>query len=177
MPTPTISPKQQDYIQALAQQRDWKSTASALALSVAIGEASEGRMDSRVASMLIGELQKCKPLPKQAAVATADDDAVTEAGMYRRAGVIFKVQAAVHGSGRLYAKRLVVESVEGSEDYHVRFEYAPGAVSVLRASDRMTLEEAKEFGALYGTCCVCGRTLTDEVSIAAGIGPVCGGRI
>ena len=38
---------------------------------------------------------------------------------------------------------------------------------------KMSLADAKKFGALYGTCCVCGRTLTDEVSIEAGIGPVC----
>lgn len=41
----------------------------------------------------------------------------------------------------------------------------------------ITLDEAKEFGALYGTCCVCARTLTNEESISQGIGPVCGGRL
>lgn len=34
------------------------------------------------------------------------------------------------------------------------------------------LSDAK-YGSLYGICCVCGRTLTDESSIAAGIGPIC----
>lgn len=50
-----------------------------------------------------------------------------------------------------------------------------GAVRVLREQGgrKMTLEEAEEFGALYGFCCVCGRTLTRESSIEAGIGPVC----
>jgi hypothetical protein len=37
----------------------------------------------------------------------------------------------------------------------------------------MTLDQAKAFGALYGACCNCGKTLTDERSIEAGIGPVC----
>ena len=41
---------------------------------------------------------------------------------------------------------------------------------------RMTLEEAKEFGAIYGICCNCSRRLTDEVSIEEGIGPVCAKR-
>jgi hypothetical protein len=40
----------------------------------------------------------------------------------------------------------------------------------------MTLEDAKEFGRLYGMCCQCGATLTDEKSIEAGIGPVCAGK-
>lgn len=87
-------------------------------------------------------------------------------GMYRRDGVIYKVQRAIHGSGHLYAKRLD----EGS------FEFASGAVSMLRPEDKMTLEQAREYGVLYGTCCVCGRTLTNEESIEAGIGPVCAGK-
>lgn len=87
-------------------------------------------------------------------------------GMYRMDDRIFKVQRAIHGSGNLYAKELV----QGG------FVYAPGIIKRLNESHRMTLEQAKEYGALYGTCCVCGRTLTDEVSIANGIGPVCAGK-
>lgn len=87
-------------------------------------------------------------------------------GMYKVGDTVYKVQVAVHGSGHLYAKRL-----EGG-----RFEYAPGMMKRLRPEDKMTLEEAKAWGVLYGTCCVCGRTLTDEDSIAAGIGPVCAGK-
>lgn len=58
----------------------------------------------------------------------------------------------------------------------VTFEYAAGAVGRLTPNHKMGLEQAKEFGALYGTCVVCGRTLTNEDSIAAGIGPVCAER-
>lgn len=32
---------------------------------------------------------------------------------------------------------------------------------------------AKEYGMKTGKCCLCGRTLTDKVSIANGIGPIC----
>lgn len=35
------------------------------------------------------------------------------------------------------------------------------------------IEALKSIGIATGRCCVCGRTLTDENSIAAGIGPVC----
>lgn len=108
---------------------------------------------------------------------------VTEAGMYRQDGVIYKVQKAVHGSGHLYAKRLVLSGYATDDNggptvgTTAHFEYAAGMIRKLYAEDRMTLEQAKEFGALYGTCCVCGRTLTNETSIEAGIGPVCGNRI
>ena len=90
-----------------------------------------------------------------------------EDGMYQKDGRIIKVQHAVHGSGHQYAKELI----EG------HFEYAPGVMKGLRAEDRMTLEQAMEYGKLYGQCCVCGRTLTNEVSIAAGIGPICLSRL
>lgn len=99
-----------------------------------------------------------------------------EDGMYRVSldggpeMTIYKVQHAVHGSGHQYAKKLVFE------DGSWIFKYASGVVFKLRPEHKMTLEDAKAFGALYGTCCVCGRTLTDEKSIEAGIGPICAGK-
>lgn len=105
----------------------------------------------------------------------AEVQATVTEGMYRKAdGTIYKVQRAVHGSGNLYAKRLSPPDEFGGK---AKFEYAPGAIRRLSIDERMTLEEAKEWGALYGTCCVCGRTLTNEESIEAGIGPVCSGRV
>lgn len=94
---------------------------------------------------------------------------VTEDGVYRHKGSqgdeIYKVQVS-QMSGRLYAKRL--------EDGG--FTYAPGAIRHLFADEKMTLEQAKEYGQLYGVCCRCGRVLTDEESIAAGIGPICASK-
>jgi hypothetical protein len=88
--------------------------------------------------------------------------------MYRNAeGDIFKVQRS-RESGNLYAKRL--DLIEG-------FIYEAGAIRNLKPSDRMTLDDAKAFGVQYGICCVCGALLTNEVSVAEGIGPVCGGRV
>jgi hypothetical protein len=123
-----------------------------------------------------------------------------EAGMYRMDETIYKVQRnVVQGDGsRAYAKRLTeqnecricgewvdthnAKSPESSKLTHKfspkwRFEYEQGAIHKLRPEMRMSLEEAKEFGKVYGTCCVCGRTLTNETSIEEGIGPVCGGRV
>lgn len=102
---------------------------------------------------------------------------ITEDGMYRLDGVIYKVQEARNGSGRLYAKRLntfqIDVNADGEPVYKSEFEYAPGIVTKLTNANRMTLDEAKEFGALYGNCCACGRDLTNELSIELGIGPVC----
>jgi hypothetical protein len=130
-----------------------------------------GKLDVKVASQLIDTFIKLvKDQPKQTTPSRPETGEVTE-GMYRKGGEIFKVQRAVHGSGQLYAKKLV-----GSKEDGWSFEYAAGAIRGLTADDKMTLSEAKEFGALYGTCCVCARTLTKEESIEAGIGPVCAGK-
>jgi len=111
---------------------------------------------------------------------------------------IFKVQRAIHGSGLLYAKKLTTtttcpghldasdpsafdapyvycEDTDTcpSKNTKITFDYMPGVIRKLRPEHRMSLEQAKEYGALYGTCIRCGRTLTDEDSIENQIGPVC----
>lgn len=73
-------------------------------------------------------------------------------------------------SGKPYAKKLDMASG--------RFEYAPGAMKhLVSEATPLSLEIAKKYGALYGRCMICGRTLTDEGSIEAGIGPICAGRL
>jgi hypothetical protein len=99
---------------------------------------------------------------------------ITE-GMWKLGDRIFKVQVAHHGTGRLYGKELLVEPDGMSQVAPHRWEKVVGAVRKLseEGGRKMTLEEAAKFGALYGFCCNCGRILTDEKSIEAGIGPVC----
>lgn len=82
-------------------------------------------------------------------------------GMYLRDGKVYKVVTSQ--AGRPYAKVL-----NGTT-----FEYAPGALKTLDATHRMSLEDAKKFGRETGTCCSCGRELTNPESIEAGIGPIC----
>lgn len=97
-------------------------------------------------------------------------EVVLEAGMYRTPeGQIFKVYKGQ--SGRMLAKALVID---GDETY---FDYRGLASRFVKADQRMSLEDAKQFGVIYGVCCVCSRTLTDEDSIANGIGPVCASRV
>lgn len=103
---------------------------------------------------------------------------VTEDGMYRNPtnGEIYKVQVAKQGSGNLYAK-LMVELDEPvvmkTKTKTHEFEYVPGLINRIDPSWKMTLDEAREWGCLYGTCCNCGAALTDERSIERGIGPIC----
>lgn len=96
-----------------------------------------------------------------------------EDGMYVLDGEIFKVQHAVHGSGKQYAKR-VIPNGPGEK---ATFVYAPGVVTRLRPEHRMTKDQAKQWGALYGTCVRCGALLTAEDSIDRMMGPTCAGKI
>lgn len=91
-------------------------------------------------------------------------------GMYRKDGHIYKVIHAVHGSGHLYAKVLDV----ADRKFYVA---KRGTLHTLRQVDRMSTAEAAEFGHLYGFCVRCAATLTDENSIARGMGPTCAGKI
>lgn len=120
--------------------------------------------DAGMASSVIGSLLDIK-------TELAGTDRKAAEGMHRLDGHIYKVQVAVHGSGNLYAKKLV-----RGEDDTWSFEYESGAIRRLSDATLMSLEDAKEFGALYGVCCVCGRILTNEASIADGIGPICAGK-
>ena len=177
---PQATEKQIDLITKLAAERDlslewekgmpddgphWRSTAAAAALNVLRDVWVPGYGVPRAAASEVIEHLLAAPKKDTASAVEAPE------GMHRLDGVIYKVQRAVHGSGNLYAKALVEDGAGGW-----MFEYAPGVVRNLSEATKMSLEEAKQFGALYGTCCVCGRTLTSEASIEAGIGPVCSGK-
>lgn len=159
-----------------------KGYAAMIALRIGRDLFRRGEFTTKAASAVIDVL-KDAPHRAQAAKPSETPSEAPE-GMHRIADRIYKVQRSQE-SGRVYAKELVKVSepatfagvrVTGEYTHKFEFQYAAGAVRRLSEATLMTLEEAKEFGALYGTCCVCGRTLTNEESIEAGIGPVCAGR-
>lgn len=157
----------------LATERGWATDLGEATLTDTQGnvyhfvEVEKGTTSLRKASAFIDAL-KSLPRPPKPDVAPEPAKFDIEDGIYFRDGVVYKVVKAVHGTGRSYAKALDPESG--------RFEYAAGAIRTLTASHLMTREQASEFGHLYGICCRCGATLTDETSIELGIGPVCGNR-
>ena len=84
-------------------------------------------------------------------------------GVYEANGQVFVVKPNQQKS-RLYAK--VWEN--GS------LTYAPGAIYKLHPCHKVSRERGEELSVQIGACCVCGRTLTAEKSVKAGIGPICG---
>ncbi len=177
----TVTEAQVNYINRLQAERRWEDI-PALEQQVEAGRSAwrKGQFSKRDASLLIHNLD----LAGRREVAQTASAADLEGMHHTEDGRIFKVQRAVHGSGNLYAKELLpieedqIEVADGEWKTITtfRFEYAKGALRLLSDTTKMTLDEARAFGALYGTCCVCSRTLTNEESIAAGIGPVCAGK-
>jgi len=119
-------------------------------------------LDKKEASDWISVLKNLprKPIAGKEAPAYA----VLPEGIYFKAGEVYKVKKS--GAGRMYATKLVGTS----------FVYDMAYIRELAVEDKITLAQAREYGIKYGVCCICGRTLTDEVSVANGIGPVCAGR-
>lgn len=148
--------RQFDMIKSLLAQREL-SDALLAQVQDARAKAQAGTLSVSAASDLITALMAAPMLSLE--------------GMHKVNDQVYKVQRAVHGSGALYAKQLTVLS---TGEY--QFDYTPGAIRLLSQDTRMSMEDAAAFGHLYGRCIVCSRTLTDEDSIARGIGPVCAER-
>jgi hypothetical protein len=159
------TPKQIAFVNRLAGEKDLTPE---LAQSVAMVESSPSRAASSLINILIDRPRRRVAPAATAAAAAAE---LTD-GMYLVGNKIFK--AYIGQSGRLLCKELV-QGFDAFDDAW-SFEYRGMAHRYVKVSDKMSLVEAKEFGAIYGICCCCGRTLTDEGSIAAGIGPICARR-
>lgn len=150
------TPKQTGLISNLLADR--VVPAALMASAIAPGLSMKG------ASAVIDSLFSC---PKKLGESKSEPAAP---GYYLVDGVVFCVVKGKE-SGKLYAKKLSV--ING----HGRWDYAPGMVFKLTPAQGLSLEDATEMGKLLGCCVVCGRTLTDPVSVTAGIGPVCAKKL
>jgi hypothetical protein len=151
------SEKQLSFIVNLAEQREWSQDAfeAGTINAVLAGREVGIKPASHAISFLLEQ-------PKKASVKAAEEIAVE--GIYFFGGEYFKVQRAVHGSGRLYSKKF---------DRSTETWNRGGSLGKLTSEFLLTQEQAKAFGDLYGQCIRCGKTLTDEESIEKGVGPIC----
>jgi hypothetical protein len=113
---------------------------------------------SRMIETLLSMADKPRPVAIKAVTSTVE----LSEGMYSVGTKIFKVYY-----NQAHTRLLAKELIDGS------FEYQGMASRFVKATDRMTIEQAKAYGQVTGTCCVCSRRLTDENSISNGIGPIC----
>ena len=163
----TLTPIPVAELAAWLSEQTWSGFAQSLATFYARNGHLSDKQEASARSMY--EKAQARQAGRQA---QAPVNPVTEVGMYLNAeGVAFRVKRSQ--AGRLYASRFVPEAQARAD----RFVYDGGAVYRLDASMRMTLEQAQALGAQYAQCCVCGRDLSAEQSVEAGIGPRCAGRI
>lgn len=83
----------------------------------------------------------------------------------------FKVDVPEKGKWTGYT---FVKRVAGDEEWPVR-DYGQRS-SILQTIGEDVLKASKLYGTEIGACGVCGRTLTDPESRAAGIGPICAAK-
>lgn len=155
-----MTEKQGKYIADLREQRGVPAT-------------STNGWSKQRASEEISRLLKMPKVDKKNGRMEEPEDGMYYVPEAEGPGHVYKVYKMVHGSGRQGVKQLVIQdgSKKGS------FRYIGLAINKLpKNAKRMSLVEAKAFGRLYGFCIKCGATLTDEDSIAAGIGPICAGK-
>lgn len=183
------TPAQAAFIQKLLKERTGYSVgfATRVTAGIATGDISKAKASEIIDWML--KLPKVgAPLPKAgesapAAVEITEGFWITDAAEHDID--VVKVQRAVHGSGKLYAKRLHVHVVgmnaDGTSKVKGSWEYVPGLFNSMREGSGnprpMTVDEAKKYGKLYGVCSRCGATLTREDSIERMMGSTCYGHM
>lgn len=162
--------RQMAFIADLHRAIDPDNAAEAL-LAIEQGDGPLSKSDaSKMIEHLIKERDRLRQIAKterEQAQQTTAPTGISE-GFYKSGdGNIYQVVQARHGS-HLLAKVLDQESG--------KFEYAGAAKRFVKADQRLTLEEAREYGKQTGRCLACGRLLTDPKSVSEGVGPVCARR-
>jgi hypothetical protein len=169
-PTSRVQPASEparSYASALILDRDTSGLSDHL-LDVSSAVVNEEPASKPDVSALIDAL---KAAPFRRALQTNGSGHNTikvEEGMFKKDGIVYKVVRAKNNSGRLYAKKLR-QDAQGTWF----FDMARGMVYKLRPEDKLSAEDAAEFGKLYEICINCGRDLTRDNSIHVGYGPVC----
>lgn len=92
-------------------------------------------------------------------------------GFYTDGDNVYEVVESKQGNK--YAKVLVVKT-HGKQG---TWAYVQGGMAHAKDWDALTVEQAAGLGKQWGVCMCCGRTLTKQESIDAGIGPICAGRL
>lgn len=161
--TTQATAKQTSYIRSLVTERYTPEEQAKYMTFLDAGVLEMGR-----ASEIIDHLKTLPKINRTTYQAPAEDGVTV--GLYRTSdGTAYKVKRAVYGSGHLYA-------CPWDEEAQGFGEKEPGAIRKIRANDRMSAEEAGRYGLAMSACAHCGRALTDEDSIALGLGPICAGK-
>lgn len=163
--------KQESFLRKLLNEREhgWDATEPFIAALLSNRKACSGSID-----LLLG-------MPKAAPKLTADAPVELADGVYRWNDTFYKVYHTIHGANVQVAKVLHLQEAgtdaNGKQLWSGEWEYVgKKPLYTLRPEHKLTKEEAKQFGLVYGMCVRCARDLTREESIHVGYGPTCAGH-
>lgn len=182
--------KQVAYLRTLLTERAGIEPAEAIRASLnadrVAGTLGKRQVSKAIDSLL--QIPKAAQLPGDvklpAGNAPIDLLDALPAGRYFVADTFVRVDRPGKGSfeGFVFVKRLPF----GPDSDGIRFALLNPKARTVKVDDgfRNLLDAlladpskaAVEYGHRTGSCCICGRTLTDPASIAAGIGPICAGK-
>lgn len=167
----TVTEKQMTFIKRLLDERTGDEKAEAF--RVACNQSwKQGVLDKRTASAVIDALMAI-PKPKKAkAQAVALDDGIYEVG-----GNYVLVYHTVHGANQQVAKELVIIGPDEEGKFTGEWNYVGKAgLRRLTPDHKLSEEDARKFGTVYGICVRCARTLTANESKHVGYGATCAGH-
>lgn len=161
---PPATEKQLAFVRRLLTERDhgWADEAKVV----------DGLATSKAAAS--AAIESLLAMPKVTAAGVVH---TLEDGIYQdEGGTIWKVYHTVHGANQQTAKRLVITEVaEGKYEGEFVYEGKAGLVGLTPAM-RLSEEDAKRIGSVYGFCVRCAKTLTLEESQYVGYGKTCAGH-
>lgn len=167
-PAAAATPKQEGFLRKLVAERDhgWGDPEAVIAGCLTNRKATSAMIDT-----LLG-------MPKAAPKLTADAPVALEDGVYRWNGTFYKVYHTVHGANQQVAKILHLTEAgvdeNGKQLWNGEWEYlGKKPLYTLKPEHKLSQDEAKQFGLVYGMCVNCTRDLTREESIHVGYGPTC----
>lgn len=174
VPVKLASEKQINFLRKLIDEKAWELAGGedyAPIVNVQTGEPVSAKSAGEAITWLL-------TLARKPVETTTTVD--LESGIYLHDGQVFKVYTN-QARTRMLAKLLVLpegwvdlsRNEREASDSQPQWIYQGVASRFVKADEKMTLEQAKEFGAIYGVCSNCGRLLTNEDSIEAGLGPIC----
>ena len=160
----TLTAPQISYLTSLAAARIVPSWVADF-----LAKAEVGVSDGREASKCIDTL-KAQPFKPLALPKVELPRETVPVGFYFLENEVYKVKASKNDptGTRRYA---YIFKTDGTNKGH--YDYEKGAIYRLTPAHQITVEQAARIGHATGVCCICGRELSDPVSVQNGIGPVC----
>jgi Family of unknown function (DUF6011) len=164
------SPKQINLIIGLLSNKQYPSLGSDAKERIENFNALTEPLTISMASQMIDDLFAAPFDPRP-------DQPKVEQGIYEVPGEGIFVAKWNRAKTAVYAKRMIEIKAdrlnELDEEVKIEFEYAPGAIKLIKPEHKMPLEQATALSIKYGRCIVCGARLKAAKSVGRGMGPVC----